>query len=111
MLIGLLPALVILFVFIAIYGSRDDLHTLLASLSGWEPFMSEGGSRTIQWHPYLNNVPWALLADAPSSLGKNEWLFDATTVLFNVWIIFLAVQIATKRDPLYDKMAGTAVLA
>jgi uncharacterized RDD family membrane protein YckC len=110
MLIGLLPALIILFVYVGLYGSPDGRHMLFASLSGWEPLMSESGSRTIQWHPYLNNVPWALLADAPSSLGENEWLFDCAAILFNVWVIFLAVQIARKRDPLYDSMAGTAVL-
>jgi hypothetical protein len=30
-------------------------------------------------------------------------------VLFG-WIIFLSAQMARKRDPLYDRIAGTAVV-
>jgi uncharacterized RDD family membrane protein YckC len=37
------------------------------------------------------------------------WLFITFMVLLG-WLIFLSVQIATKRDPLYDRMAGTAVV-
>jgi hypothetical protein len=38
-----------------------------------------------------------------------NWFLVAGFVLFG-WIIFLGVQIAFKRDPLYDRIAGTAVL-
>jgi uncharacterized RDD family membrane protein YckC len=37
------------------------------------------------------------------------WLW-ATGAIGMIWIIFLCVQVIRKRDPLYDKIAGTAVV-
>jgi uncharacterized RDD family membrane protein YckC len=39
------------------------------------------------------------------------WVFTAGGFIMLVgWIVFLGVQIAIKRDALYDTMAGTAVV-
>jgi hypothetical protein len=43
--------------------------------------------------------------------SSSFWVLYAVSFLALLgWIIFLTVQIAKKRDPLYDRMAGTAVL-
>jgi hypothetical protein len=110
MLIGFLPLLVILIVDLGIYGSPDDLREFLASLSAWETFMSDGASWRIQWRPYLLDLPERLLGPTTSWPGDDEWPCAVAVILANLWMIFLAVQVALKRDPVYDRLAGTAVL-
>jgi uncharacterized RDD family membrane protein YckC len=47
--------------------------------------------------------------EATAASNIFTWL-RVTAVLTFVWIIFLCVPIVRKRDPLYDRMAGTAVV-
>jgi uncharacterized RDD family membrane protein YckC len=39
-----------------------------------------------------------------------DFVFSAGVLVLLAWITFVNVQIARKRDPLYDRMAGTAVV-
>ena len=110
MLIGFLPLLAVLVVSLRSYGSPADLRTFLASVSGWDPLMSDGGSWRVQWNPYLLNLPEHLLGPATSWPGDDGWPSGVAVILADLWIIVLAVQIAMKRDPVYDRVAGTAVL-
>jgi hypothetical protein len=50
---------------------------------------------------------WADLEEIPASFFT--WLWITGAAAFG-WIIFLNVQIIRKRDPLYDRIAGTAVV-
>jgi uncharacterized RDD family membrane protein YckC len=53
--------------------------------------------------------PYGLDLEEIAASSFFVWVFIGVIVL-NGWIIFLIVQIAKKRDPLYDRMAGTAVI-
>jgi len=53
--------------------------------------------------------PYGLDLEEIAASSFFVWVFIGAIVL-NGWIIFLIVQIAKKRDPLYDRMAGTAVI-
>jgi hypothetical protein len=48
-------------------------------------------------------------ADAMFTAGFFEWYAYAAG-FGALWVIFLVVQIAMKKDPVYDRLAGTAVL-
>jgi hypothetical protein len=117
MLIGFLPSLAVLLIYFGFYGSLDELNLLLLKLSRGDSFIVDVGSRTaFEWHPTLSaylfnlNLPGILPGDGSPSLDQLDWLFDSADMVLKGWAIFLVVQIARKRDPLYDKMAGTAVV-
>jgi uncharacterized RDD family membrane protein YckC len=113
MLIGLLPLLAVLVIYLGLYGSPDELRMLLVKLSAGESFISEVGFQAFQWHPFWAAAlrwPGLVLGDGAPSLDQIEWLFDFPDLVLKGWIILLGVQIAMKRDPLYDRMAGTAVV-
>jgi uncharacterized membrane protein (GlpM family) len=69
---------------------------------------------------FIGAVPaFALLAYGLVTKGGNAdaiftadffRLFMVTAVIGVIWAIVLVVQIARKRDPIYDRLAGTAVL-
>jgi uncharacterized RDD family membrane protein YckC len=48
-------------------------------------------------------------ADAAFTPDAFKWL-TATLLLDGAWVIVLIVQVARKRDPYYDRLAGTAVI-
>lgn len=48
-------------------------------------------------------------ADAIFTSGFFQW-FGYAAVLGGVWALVLIVQVAMKRDPVYDRLAGTAVV-
>jgi uncharacterized RDD family membrane protein YckC len=47
--------------------------------------------------------------DSMAQGGLFQWLYLAGSLAF-IWLIFICVQIAGKRDPIYDSIAGTAVV-
>jgi hypothetical protein len=47
--------------------------------------------------------------DALASGGLLTWLVPAAVVA-GIWSLVLIVQVALKRDPLYDRWAGTAAV-
>jgi hypothetical protein len=56
--------------------------------------------------PFLADIYFGSVIN---ELAGSSFTSVAVAVLFG-WIIFLSVQMARKRDPLYDKIAGTAVV-
>jgi hypothetical protein len=56
--------------------------------------------------PFLAGIYFGSVIKA---LAGSSFASVAVAVLFG-WIIFLSVQMARKRDPLYDRIAGTAVV-
>jgi len=96
--------------------ARRAEYALAQSEQG-DSFILDVDSRTaFEWHPTLGayllnlNLPGILPGDGSPSLDEIAWLFDSADMVLKGWAIFLVVQIARKRDPLYDKMAGTAVV-
>jgi len=51
-----------------------------------------------------------VVADGAPSLDPIDWLVDAANLVLKGWIVLLIAQIAMKPDPLYDRLAGTAVV-
>lgn len=106
-LIGLLPTFAGLIIYFGLHGSLDQLDMLFKLSRGdslWTKV--ELGAGALQWHPIfgeLLDLPDILLGAAPP-------LFGAGAMVLGGWVIFLMVQIARKRDPLYDRIAGTAVV-
>lgn len=114
MMIGCLPILAGLLIYFGLYGSFDELYTLFLSLSRGDMFNIEAPSGKFEWHPflgaYLLSLPGLSLGDGSPSFDKIKWLLDSGALLLNAWAIFLIIQIARKSDPLYDQIAGTAVV-
>ena len=120
MLIGFLPILAGLLVYFGMFGSLGEAHALIVKLSRASLFDNEVGSqiysasRAVHWHPvlaaYWLELPGILQGAGAPSLDAVEWLLDAGSLVLKGWALLLAVQIARKRDPLYDRWAGTAVV-
>ncbi|MEW6639301.1 MAG: RDD family protein [Pseudomonadota bacterium] len=102
-LIGALPLLAVA---IATIGPQG-----IAAVAG-QTVLADLTSRTVQCQPMLLSTLLKLpdgLSDAAEAAGSG-WLVEACALLAQGWILFLIVQIATKRDPLYDGLVGTAVV-
>lgn len=68
----------------------------------------------LQWQPFLSSslidLSGTLLRDDSVSLGIVDWLYEIADVLLKVWVVYLIVQIVRRRDPVYDRIAGTRVV-
>lgn len=113
MLLGLIPALAGLLVYFGLFGSLDEVYVLLGKLSSWTFFSVRLESSVFQWHPifgYLLDLPGLLRGSDAASSAAIDWLYESGDLAFKAWAIYLAVQIAKRRDPVYDRMTGTAVV-
>jgi hypothetical protein len=114
MLIGSLPILAGLLIYFGLYGSLDELYAFILESSRGDLFNLELASGKFAWHPflgaYLLGSPGFEIDHGSASLDKIKWPFDAGVMVLNGWAICLIIQIARKHDPLYDKIAGTAVV-
>jgi uncharacterized RDD family membrane protein YckC len=110
MLIGLVPLLGVALIYFGLNGSLGEFVASLVSPGQRIELVGAHGPHAIHWRPLFVDYLAGLrdrLPDVPDAVG---WLLDIVDALSIGWLIFLAVEIARKRDPLYDRLAGTAVL-
>lgn len=114
MLIGALPIIAVLLVYFGLLAAPGEFATWLVKLGWQDALFDELKSNALRWHPFLSSylldLPDMLLRNDGLVLGKIEWLFDVATLMLNGWIIYLIVQIVRRRDPVYDRIAGTSVV-
>ena len=109
MLIGFVPLLVGLVIYAAWGGPPegpmpgDGLYQRVLELSSGTAY-SEGTRNN--WNPAVATYPLGLLG----LLRDGDWLSEVANAAMLVWIVVLIAQAAMKRDPLYDRIAGTAVV-
>jgi hypothetical protein len=114
MLVGALPMLAFLMIYVGLFGSLDELNLIFLKLTRGDAAILEVGSRTaFEWRPtfgsYWLTLPTHLLSGAPA-FNDFDWLLDVADLVLKGWAVFLVVQIARKRDPAYDRIASTAVV-
>jgi len=109
MAIGFVPVLLACLIDLALYGSPAAAWLLLHDLSLAAVANPDGGAgSTFHWSP-----AWFILSLRPESTpasDRPDWLFDLADLIQRGWVVFLFVQVFRELDPLYDMLAGTAVL-
>jgi len=114
MLIGALPLAIFLLIYFGLLAAPDEFATWLVKLGRQDAILDELKWNALQWQPFLSSylfdLSGTLLRDNSVSLGIVDGLFDAAILALYGWIIYLIVQIVRRRDPAYDRIAGTSVV-
>lgn len=114
MLIGALPLAAFLLIYFGLLAAPDEFATWLAKLGRQDAILDELKWHALQWQPFLSsylfNLSGTLLRDDSVSLGIVDLLYELVDLALKAWMIYLILQIVGRRDPVYDRIAGTRVV-